>query len=100
MKNRTKPALVTGMMFLGILTGIAVLLFSKPSSSKSSFAEDLSVHSPWRLTEKHRTSIHDLLSLWEASATISALQVRDSLSAADTAEIKKLDMQLNHLIHD
>ncbi len=102
MIHRTKPVLVSGMMFLGMLTGIAVLLFSKPSSSKSSLVDDLSVLSPWRLSEKQpvRASLHNLMSLWEASAAVSALQARDSLTAADSAEIKKLDKQLNELIHD
>ncbi|MDZ7606512.1 MAG: hypothetical protein U5K79_13195 [Cyclobacteriaceae bacterium] len=97
-----KPKLVAILMFLGILTGIAVLLATRPSATHSSLLEELSAHTPWVLPEEQpvRSSLQNLLSLWEASATLSALQARDSLSAADSAKIRHIDSQLNQLIHD
>ena len=98
--KHTKPIRTVIIMFVGMLLGL-IILITLPNKNKEKYPIHLfELPTPEVSLQKGKSTVLQLILALKSKRRIDQLMLKDSLSAADSIEIRSIDQHLNQLLHD
>lgn len=88
------------VMLVGIILGLIVLVTARRKDPQIDLGALLDQNRSTKTLEAGKRSAMELIEVFKAKHRVDQLMRKDSLSAADSIEIKNIDQQLNHMLHD
>ena len=98
--SRIKRITIIMLMGSGILVGTIVIRILPDNHQLAPFELIKKAGQPTRYLQKGKHRIEDVLGVFAAKQRLMHLMRKDTLTWADSLEIKTIDHHLNQLIHD
>ena len=98
--SRKKKLATILLMLAGMILGVIILLTVPAKQHPLELNHLLKDSIPSFNAKGKRESVMDLIDLFKAKRRIEQLAGKDSLTHSDSLEIRHIDQQLNHMLHD